>query len=192
MRQCKKSIFEGGLRVPAIMYAPFLIKSNKNITIPFGSVDILPTIMDLFNVKSDNDHWVMDGISMLPYIVDTDELNSISMRINKATFSRPASHPLHFWYLNTSAIIDNEWKLVYSPEMGVQNCAIQPPYDAMVTENEYFLFNLDTDINELNDLKYEETKVYYHLRESLLQFKISANFSQHFETLCAPGAVLPS
>lgn len=179
MRQCKKSIFEGGLRVPTIIHAPFLISENKNLTIPFGAVDILPTIMDLLNVKSDNEDWPIDGISMLPYLREVGD--------NRNTH-RPQEAPLTFWYLNTSAIVDNKWKLVHSPELGIRNCPIQPPYDSMVVENEYFLFDLDTDRHEINDLKLVEVDVFIRLRQQLNDFKKSANYSQHFETGCAQGA----
>ena len=183
MRQCKKSIFEGGLRVPGIIHAPFMIRNNKNVTVPFGSVDILPTIMDLLQVTSDNPTWALDGISMIPYVSDADTANLRS--------SRPSETPLTFWYLNTSAIIDNNWKLVYSPELGVRNCPGQAPYDSMVVEDQYFLFNLDTDIHELIDFKEEETEIFNRLRNKLNDFKRSANYSQHFETGCAPSAQVP-
>lgn len=34
LRQCKASIFEGGIRVPGIMHAPGLIQSHINVTTP--------------------------------------------------------------------------------------------------------------------------------------------------------------
>lgn len=181
MRQCKKSIFEGGLRVPGIIHAPFLINENKNVTVPFGSVDILPTIMDVLQVSSDNPTWTMDGISMIPFI------SNVVTAGHQA--KRPSDTPLTFWYLNTSAIIDNNWKLVYSPELGVRNCPIQPPYDEMDVEGRYFLFNLDTDSHELYDLKEVETAVFHRLRNEMNEFKISVNYSQHFETGCTLSAV---
>jgi arylsulfatase A-like enzyme len=192
MRQCKKSIFEGGLRVPTIVHAPFLIRENANLTSPFGSVDVLPTVMDLLQAPSSHPAWAMDGISMLPFLTAAGagaagEREKEQER--QRAVRRPAEHPLTFWYLNTSGIIDNQWKLVHSPELGVRNCPVQPPYDAMVTDQQYFLFNLDTDIHEMHDLKHIEVDIFNRLRNELNEFKVSANYSQHFETGCAPGAV---
>ena len=62
------SIFEGGIRVPGIMHAPMLIRLHQNITTPTVTSDFLPTIMEILDVKTDNPSWIMDGMSLLPYI----------------------------------------------------------------------------------------------------------------------------
>jgi arylsulfatase A-like enzyme len=177
MRQCKKSIFEGGLRVPAIVHAPYLITTNRNITAPVGSVDILPTLIELLQVESDNPTWIMDGISLLPYLVPQHHSN-VDYDI------RPHEYPLTFWYLETSAIIDNNWKLIYNPEFGTINCAVQPPYDTLNVTNQYLLFDLHSDIHEITDLKNTYPIIFQNLKKKLNDFQISVNYSQHFETRC--------
>ena len=67
MRQCKASIFEGGLRVPGILKYPGLIKGQGplNVSTPVQTTDFLPTIMELVGgVASDNPTWPLDGASL--------------------------------------------------------------------------------------------------------------------------------
>lgn len=72
LRQCKASIFEGGIRVPGIIHAPMLISHFVNVTTPTVTSDFLPTIMELLDVRTDNPTWVMDGMSLLPYLQAKD------------------------------------------------------------------------------------------------------------------------
>lgn len=201
LRQCKKSSFEGGLRVPALIHAPFLIKSNRNITAPVGSVDIMPTIMELLNVTSDNPTWIMDGISLVPYLTAPTPIPPTPSSVKSSTSStlalaahtpqnvditrRSPEHPLNFWYVNTSVIIDNEWKLIYQPELGSVNCEVQPPYNTINLVDQYFLFDLSSDIHELDNLIDVHTVKFKELKAKLDAFKISANYSQHYETGCS-------
>ena len=68
LRQCKASIFEGGIRVPGIMHAPGLIQRHINVTTPTFTGDFLPTILALLGVKTDNPTWIMDGMNLLEII----------------------------------------------------------------------------------------------------------------------------
>ena len=50
------------------MYAPGLITSHINVTVPTFTGDFLPTIMALLGVTSDNPTWIMDGVNLLDII----------------------------------------------------------------------------------------------------------------------------
>ena len=107
----KGSVFEGGIRVPGIMYAPMLIDRNINISTPVFTGDILPTMMELLQVKSDNPSWVMDGLSLLDII--------------KAP-TAPRPRPIPFSWSGQNAVIDNDLKLMNHPAAG--QCPGQAPY----------------------------------------------------------------
>jgi arylsulfatase A-like enzyme len=194
LRECKKSIFEGGIRVPGIIHAPFLLgNKNLNITTPVNSVDILPTIMDLLQVASDNPDWAMDGMSLLPLLSSgepsgvslTSPASSLSAPTQLVTTPRPAEHPLTFWFVESQAIIDNDWKLVYSPHRG--QCDKQAPYEDKASyEGKYFLFNLADDIHELYDLKLVHADIFENLFQKLESFIASVNHSQQYEVGCTP------
>ncbi len=64
-RGAKHSLYEGGLRVPALIEWPAGIHPQAS-TVRCGTVDILPTILDIAGVGSPER--VLDGISLLPLI----------------------------------------------------------------------------------------------------------------------------
>ncbi|KAA5541398.1 sulfatase-like hydrolase/transferase [Roseiconus nitratireducens] len=66
-RAKKSSIYEGGLRVPAIIEWPAVIQSPRVTEIPATTCDIYPTVMDLLGIDTDQQP-VLDGISLEPII----------------------------------------------------------------------------------------------------------------------------
>jgi arylsulfatase A-like enzyme len=68
LRGKKASIWEGGLRVPAIIEWPAAIKSPRRSELPSCSVDIYPTIIDLVGVSAPTKP-VLDGISLKPLLI---------------------------------------------------------------------------------------------------------------------------
>ena len=67
LRGKKGSIWEGGLRVPAIIEWPAAIKAPKRSDLPACSVDIYPTVLDLVGAKATRQP-VLDGISLKPLL----------------------------------------------------------------------------------------------------------------------------
>lgn len=80
-RKHKGSIYEGGLRVPAIMEWPGKIPAPGSVKIPCTTSDIFPTIIDILNIEQ-NPGLPLDGISLMP-------------AINGKTDHR--SQPIGFW-----------------------------------------------------------------------------------------------
>jgi arylsulfatase A-like enzyme len=66
-RGAKGDIYEGGLLVPALLEWPALFKQPKVVSIPCGTVDIYPTLLDIANVELKKQPPV-DGISLLPIL----------------------------------------------------------------------------------------------------------------------------
>jgi len=63
----KGQIYEGGLRVPAIMEWPSRIKKPGVCPMPCNTVDIYPTLLEIAGVNLEN-QLPLDGISLLPAI----------------------------------------------------------------------------------------------------------------------------
>lgn len=63
----KGSIYEGGLRVPAIIEWPAPIEVPKSTSLPANTSDIFPTLLDLLHIEPDN-RTPLDGISLVPLI----------------------------------------------------------------------------------------------------------------------------
>jgi arylsulfatase A-like enzyme len=187
LRQCKASVFEGGLRVPGMIHYPDGIKSNINHSMPVGTVDFLPTIMDLLQVKeSSNPGWILDGMSLVPtFSSDSDPAGSVQQR-------RAPDKALGFsWGHNRDGstgdktqvgLIDNDLKIMRNPAKG--QCDMQPPYDPASLLNATLLFDLSTDPHELHDLKEARPEEFKRMSEMLDDFLASINYSQEHETHC--------
>lgn len=61
----KRSLYEGGIRVPGIAVWPDMIKSPIVSSMPVVTSDYLPTVMDILNYDMP-DAYPLDGISLLP------------------------------------------------------------------------------------------------------------------------------
>ena len=84
----KGDIYEGGLRVPAILEWPVRIKEARITSFPANTSDIFPTLLDIIGVVADPDR-PLDGISLLPVL---DE------QIEKRT------KPMGFWHYPAGGI----------------------------------------------------------------------------------------
>ena len=80
-RGYKGQIYEGGLRVPAILEWPARIPENRITTVPCNTSDIYPTLLEVAGVKLKT-QYILDGISIVP-LID----NKISVR----------EKPMGFW-----------------------------------------------------------------------------------------------
>jgi arylsulfatase A-like enzyme len=63
----KGQIYEGGLRVPAIIEWPAIIKQPRITNIPSNTFDIYPTLLEIAGVKIKNQP-ILDGINLMPVI----------------------------------------------------------------------------------------------------------------------------
>jgi arylsulfatase A-like enzyme len=63
----KSDIYEGGLRVPAIIEWPAKIPTPRFTNLPANTVDIFPTLLEVAGIAPEN-QLVLDGISLLPAI----------------------------------------------------------------------------------------------------------------------------
>ena len=69
-RERKRSLYEGGVRVPAFCVWPNGIESGKKLDFPMITSDYLPTILDMLSISHATGR-PLDGISVLPAINGT-------------------------------------------------------------------------------------------------------------------------
>lgn len=82
LRGQKDTLWEGGIRVPALIEWPGKIK-NKITTVPTSMVDMLPTLLDLAGLEAGSADHPLDGISLVPLLLKDEP---------------PTRHrPLGFW-----------------------------------------------------------------------------------------------
>jgi arylsulfatase A-like enzyme len=69
-RGTKGTLYEGGLRVPAIIEWPDVIRSPRRSDVPVVTSDILPTLLDVLGLNHPDPKRPLDGISVKRLIVD--------------------------------------------------------------------------------------------------------------------------
>ncbi len=98
----KRSLLEGGVRVPALLEWPARIKTGQITHIPCSTSDYFPTILDVLGFKMKGQPEPVDGVSLLPLI------NGKMIR---------RSVPIGFESANQVSLTDNRYK-IYSRNKG--------------------------------------------------------------------------
>ena len=124
LRDFKGSLYEGGIRVPAIIELPKMI--NPRVTnYTASAADIFPTIADICDLPDNSMLTPQDGISLTPLF--KNEL------INR-------KKPIVFHSRGRSALILNNHKILSFPRKGKKN------------SNTYELYDLNKDASESTNL----------------------------------------
>lgn len=173
LRGGKSTVYEGGIRVPAIVLMPCGLKNVKNNT-QAAIWDWTPTILDALNFKIDKNSEI-DGESLLQTI-KTGE-----MQVRKPVFMHfphyqigYSDNPAKTNFINypCTAIRKGDWKLIYSFETYPE------------------LYNLSTDVREEYNVADKYSNIVKELSEEILQWlKLNganlplrnANYNQKFK-----------
>lgn len=130
LQEGKRSIFEGGIRVPTVIAGPG-IKAGSQCDVPIVQWDFLPTFHDLSGSKAP-----------LPKDVDGGSLRDVFMNGNKGKVNRTAPGIIHHYPCHyhppISSIIIGDFKMMRHLNSG-----------------KIKLFNIRTDYREENDLAAE-------------------------------------
>lgn len=156
LRGAKGQVFEGGLRVPAVIEWPNGIEPRIDTT-PAGVVDILPTVMAVVGLDSQSLPHPIDGLD-------------ISARFKRDTGPRPKA--LGFYSTRERAAwVDNDWKLVRPAKKKIN------PTEA--------LYNLAEDPNEETNLLTTKPKVAAKMRsrmESWISGVVGSQQGEDYQT----------
>ncbi|MEM7146323.1 MAG: sulfatase-like hydrolase/transferase [Verrucomicrobiota bacterium] len=144
----KGTVYEGGLRVPAVIEWPGTIKKARVTEFPAGTVDIFPTLAELAGLPDSVLLQPQDGISLAAILTT-----------NKNPKTR--KKPLGFRHKGRAAWIDNNYKLV------TQN----------VADGEYELFDLENDTSETTDLAKEKPEVLAKMQKAFEKWNASVDRS---------------
>ncbi|NND32353.1 MAG: sulfatase-like hydrolase/transferase, partial [Saprospiraceae bacterium] len=137
-RGAKGSLFEGGIRVPAIISWPGHLPQGEVRSQMATAADWLPTIAELCNVPAPRHK--IDGTSILPLIKNQNHQDA---------------HEVFHWTFNKQwAIRKGDWKLLYDP----QDTSLKRNAPENRADDLYYLVDLSSDIGEQNNLalKYPE------------------------------------
>ena len=101
-RARKRSLYEGGVRVPGLLEWPAMIEKHRITNLPCSSSDHFPTVMDVLGYQMKGQPEPVDGVSLLPLI--KGEMTQ-----------RPV--PIGFQSDRQRSLTDNRYKL-YSSDRG--------------------------------------------------------------------------
>ncbi len=99
LRGRKRSLYEGGIRVPALLTYPAMIKRPETIDAPCSTSDYLPTVLDILGYQREGKPEPLDGVSLKPLL-------------KGQTRQRPS--PIAFQSRDQLALIDNQYKIYRS------------------------------------------------------------------------------
>lgn len=141
----KRDLYEGGIRVPMIAWAPGKIKGGSTCEEPFANWDILPTLSELTNQKVPGD---IDGISFYNVLHDQ---------------KTKQKHSYLYWEFFErgfdQALRAADWKIVRRS----------------VNSNKPELYNLKEDISEQNDLAAQYPEKVRDLEKLMENARVDSN-----------------
>jgi arylsulfatase A-like enzyme len=135
-RGFKGSVYEGGLRVPAVVRWPGKIEPGQVSDHVWYFADVFPTITELTGAETPDN---LDGISMAPTLLGTEA----------AGRAQEAHRYLYWEYMGGTAVRADDWKIV-------QPVKRDRPED---WTPKWELYNLADDPGEKNDLSEQHPEI---------------------------------
>lgn len=145
LRGRKTSVYEGGIRVPAVIKMPGAPDGKgRRLETPANIIDIFPTVLDVCGVSIPSTV-KLDGTSLMPLLTGTD--SPMSERLFFSQFHRGASPDEY----RNMAVHSGNYKLVQPVGRGSESFTPE--------QMKFELYDLSTDPFEKNDLAafYPET-----------------------------------
>lgn len=148
LRNGKTTTFEGGQRVPCIMWAPGRIPAGTECDALATTIDLLPTIAALTSTPLPKDR-AIDGLDISALLTGTAK----SVR-NEFLYYNPSGR--------IEGIREGDWKLLVKKLEG-KNAPKSP------AQPEVMLFNLAHDLGEQTNLVAEQPAIVERLRKRMLE-----------------------
>ena len=158
LRGRKRSLFEGGVRVPGLAEWPAKIKPLRTTNVPACTSDYLPTILDLIEAEPIGDR-PMDGISLL------------SLFDGKM---KQRGKPICFESGGQLALTDDRYKIVYQPSRKERPVSDRLPE---LNPSDFQLYDIPADHAEANDLAMEHPQAVEELVLALQEWRNSCRAS---------------
>ncbi|UCC98495.1 MAG: arylsulfatase [Phycisphaerales bacterium] len=153
LRGQKAQLYEGGIRVPAIVVWPGVLKAGAVVNEPLHIVDMYPTLINLAGGTLEQS-LPLDGKNAWPTIAQGKPTPHEEILLNVT----PAN----------GAIRCGDWKLVWNASIGANNAG-QP-----TERNVFELFNLAEDPSEKNDLSRKRPQKLRELKRRLESYASQA------------------
>ncbi len=152
LRDGKGSLYEGGVRVPAVAVWPGQLKAGAIIDEPLHIVDLYPTLTKLAGGTTEGSK-PLDGCNAWPTMTEGQATPHESILLNTT--------PFH------GAIRVGNWKLI-------RNGHVSANATTASDRETWELFNIKDDIGEQHDLSNERPEILAHLKQQLAQLSAQA------------------
>jgi len=147
--------WEGGIRVPYFIYVPWMQQKGATINVPVSGVDLFPTLLDLADIPlRPQEH--IDGVSLEP-LLNGGEIDKRPLYWHYPHYGNQGGEPV-------SIMRKDDWKIIYYWE-----------------DNHIELYNLNTDLEETNDISGEYEEKTSEMKKELLDWLTSMD-TQYAET----------
>lgn len=157
LRAGKGSFYEGGIRVPMIIYQSGKFENKVYDDIMVSQLDLFPTILDLCGISYES--LVLDGVSLASLLLN-DERTEIDDRALYWHFpaylegGNKETRDKYFRSRPVSVIRKGEWKLIENYEDG-----------------SFELYNIKNDVGEKNNVYQKNLRMANILRKQLYKWK---------------------
>lgn len=157
LRAGKGSFYEGGIRVPMIIYQPGKFEKKEFTEISVCQMDLFPTFLELAGISSNS--LLLDGQSLVPLLEkgNTDYLNERSLYWHFPAYLQDGNAETTDKYFRSrpvSVIHKGDWKLIENYEDGSLE-----------------LYNLKDDLSEKNNLANVYPEILDKLKKELAAWK---------------------
>ncbi len=156
LRGGKRSLYEGGVRVPGLLIWPQIIEQPRVVSMPCSTSDYFPTILDLLGLQLPDRPY--DGISLMPLIKGTMTERPKPLAFESSFTMREAN--LGDPSINQTALIDQHYK-IYSKGSG----------------NTYELYDLNADPSEKKNIAKQYPEVVQRMRATIETWRQSCKES---------------
>ena len=162
----KRSLYEGGIRVPALCEWPEVITTKRETDFPACTSDYLPTILEIVKRQSVVSRRPIDGTSLLPLLRET---------ASSAELKRP--YPIGFQSGNQIAWSDQRYKLIgFRSQKGKQRSKKNNKSKSQ-PNTQWELYDLISDPGESDDLSLSHPDILKTMQAELQEWIASCKLS---------------
>ncbi len=168
------TLYDELIHVPLIVFGPTITPAI--ITSQVGTIDILPTILDLLGIKHESERF--QGCSLINYLLTSKTGNPPEDVFSFTGFEK---YPYHLSSIRTA-----RWKLIHNDLSGMKNInlnsiAHRPRYTYKFkhrAEDYYELYDLKSDPQEKHNLFDPKNEIAISLQKRLIQYiKVSKSIA---------------
>ncbi len=152
----KRDLYEGGIRVPALVEWPARVKAGSVTDFPACTSDYLPTILEILGIGDRRGPEPLDGISLLA-VLDGKPM--------------ARSRPMAFEHGRQIALIDNRYKIIRE---GIRRGGDS---DRELDPTKFALFDLIEDPSERHDLSHKHPEIVRRMVTTLREWRESCRQS---------------